>query len=186
MSIILLVESVAKVETAHALREVDGKLECLLPMQLPEEQTHNLVVIRDSISSALSYIESLPKDIDLLAQIIKQVSEKNNPHCAFAIKRCAEIIRDDLIKEERNWVTKYLDVAEKNYQNMSSSECTSWLEKTKMIPVYIRSSTKERYSKVRELIEKQLHDARVAGLLSMYDALTPAEKAEFKKLLSQR
>ena len=80
----------------------------------------------------------------------------------------------------------YVFAAEKSYQTMSPQECTSWLEKTKSLPGCLGSRSKQRYRTVKELIERQLHAARVEGLLSMYDALTQQEKDEFKKLLARR
>ena len=43
-----------------------------------------------------------------------------------------------------------------------------------------------RYHKVRELVEGQLHHARVDGVLSMYDLLSEAEKSEFRRRLEKR
>ena len=69
---------------------------------------------------------------------------------------------------------------------MSPHECTTWLERTKTLPECLSSESKQRYSCTKELIEHQLHAARVDGVLSMYDALTPTEKDEFKKALALR
>ena len=69
---------------------------------------------------------------------------------------------------------------------MSPNECTTWLERTRILPEYLGNESKQNYNRIKELIEYKLHAARVDGVLSMYDALTPNEKEEFKKLLARR
>lgn len=69
---------------------------------------------------------------------------------------------------------------------MTLQECTAWIEKTKTIPIYFTAKSVSRYQAVRELVEARLHHARVDGVLSMYDRLSEAEKAEFKRKIERR
>lgn len=65
-------------------------------------------------------------------------------------------------------------------------ECQNWLDRTSSVPTYLHSSTVERFRKIRDLVEAQLHSSRVEGLLAMYDKLSETEKQIFRKLLSSR
>ena len=102
------------------------------------------------------------------------------------IKQCAVDAKEKLEREEGKWIVKFVEVAEANHHTMTPQECTSWLEKTKVVPAYFSSKAVTRYHKVRELVEGQLHYARVDGVLSMYDLLSDEEKLEFKRRLNQR
>lgn len=182
----LVVGSVSDAKTVADLRRVDSNLDRLLQQQLPEEWERNIIILRDSIGKAIIFIDALPKDLDAIVQIIAQISEKEHPHCISAVRHCASTVRLELEKEEQIWIAKYVAAAEKSYQTMSPQECTTWLERTKTLPGFLGAESKRRYGCVKELIEHQLHAARVDGVLSMYDALTQHEKEEFKKLLAQR
>jgi hypothetical protein len=128
----------------------------------------------------------LPSDLDALVHTIAQISEDEHSHCIAAIRCCATAAKLELEKAEQSWVDKYIAVAEQTYRTMSPHECTSWLERTKTLPEYLGNDSRQKYSRIKELVEHQLHAARVDGVLSMYDALTPTEKEEFKKLLYNR
>lgn len=182
----LTVSSVSAARTVADLRRVDSKMDQLAQQQLPEEWTRNILVLRDSISKAIALIEALPHDLDALVHTIAQISENEHPHCIAAIRYCAEAAKSELEKAEKSWVDKYITVAEQSYRTMSPHECTTWLERTRTLPEYLGNGSKQKYSLIKELIEHQLHAARVDGVLSMYDALTPNEKEEFKKLLARR
>ena len=182
----LTVTSVLEAKTVADLRRIDSKMNQLAQQQLPEEWMHNILVLRDSISRAIAFIEALPHDLDALVHTITHLSEKGHPHCIVAIRCCAETAKLELEKAEKRWVDKYITVAERAYQTMTPPECTTWLDRTRTLPEYLGNETKQKYSRIKELIELQLHAARVDGVLSMYDALTPNEKESFKKLLSRR
>ncbi|MEE1136953.1 MAG: hypothetical protein U0M02_00540 [Acutalibacteraceae bacterium] len=181
-----IISSVANAKTVSELRYIDSNLNRLSQQQLPEKWEHHIFALRDAISNAIVFIDGLPQELDALELAISQISIKDNPYCIEAITNCAQTIRSNLEKEEHSWIEKYVFAAEKSYQTMSPQECTSWLEKTKSLPGCLGARSKQRYSTVKELIERQLHAARVEGLLSMYDALTQQEKDEFKKLLARR
>ncbi len=182
----LAVGTVSDAKTVADLRRIDSKLDQLTQQQLPDKWMRNIFVLRDYISKAIAFIEALPNDLDALVHIIAQNPENDHPHCATAIRCCAESAKLELEKAEQSWVSKYITVAEQSYQTMSPHECTTWLERTRTLPEYLGNESKQKYSCIRQLIEHQLHAARVDGVLSMYDALTPSEKDEFKKLLLQR
>ena len=181
-----VINSIGKASSVSDLKLLENKLQQLLTQQLPADVEKDIINAKDEISSSLEYVESMPRDIDALALIIETISEWSHPHCWLAVKRCADSIKEALLKEEQNWVTRYITVAESNCKTMSPYDCTSWLEKTKIVPSCLRISTKSRYEKVRAEVEARLHAARVDGLLSMYDNLTRSEQEEFKKLISNR
>ena len=182
----LTVGAVSDAKTVADLRRIDSKMDQLAQQQLPDAWMRNIFVLRDSICKAIVFIEALPKGLDALSGIIAQISENEHPHCITAVRCCADVVKFELEKEEQLWVSRYITIAEQNYRTMSPHECTTWLERTRSLPECLGSESKHRYSRTKELIEHQLHAARVDGVLSMYDALTPAEKDEFKKALALR
>lgn len=182
----LTVRAVSDAKTVADLRRIDSKMDQFTQQQLPDEWTRTILVLRDSISKAIAFIEALPKDLDALLRVITQISENEYANCITAVRCCAESVKFELKKEEQIWVNQYITNVEQNYLTMSPHECTTWLERTKTLPECLSSESKQRYSCTKELIEHQLHAARVDGVLSMYDALTPTEKDEFKKALALR
>jgi hypothetical protein len=181
-----VLDSIEKASSVSDLKLLENKLQQLLTQQLPSDLENNVIKAKEDINSSLEYIESLPRDIDALILIVETISESSHPYCWLAVKKCTDSIKEALLKEEQNWVIRYVNAAENNCKTMSPYDCTSWLEKTQIIPSCLRMSTKTRYEKVRAEVEARLHEARVDGLLSMYDNLTRSEQEEFKKLISNR
>lgn len=180
------ISSLDNASSVAELKQTSSKLERLMQAQLPEKCIKAIVLRQEAIVAALHDIEELPSEIDALTAVIPKISRRTNEYCYTAIKQCAVDAKETLEREEEKWIVKYVEVTEANYHTMTPQECTSWLEKTKVIPAYFTSKTVARYHKVREHVEGQLHHARVDGVLSMYDLLTEAEKLEFKCRLNQR
>ena len=178
--------AVANAGNVAELKQVDSKLARLMQAQLPEECLKNIVLRQEAILAALRYIEELPSEIDALTSVVSKISQQTNEYCHKAIKHCAVDTKEKLEREEGKWIVKFVEVAEANYHTMTPQECTSWLEKTKVVPAYFSSKAVARYHKVRVLVEGQLHHARVDGVLSMYDLLSETEKLEFRRRLEKR
>ena len=81
---------------------------------------------------------------------------------------------------------KYVIVAEASYKTMSQHECAAWLDRTRTYPDYFTEEAIKRFNEVKELVESRLHRSRVEAIISMYDALTENEKAEFKRLMDRK
>ena len=81
---------------------------------------------------------------------------------------------------------KYVIVAEASYKTMSQHECAAWLDRTRIYPDYFTEEAIKRFNEVKELVESRLHRSRVEAIISMYDALTENEKAEFKRLMDRK
>ena len=156
--------AVANAGNVAELKQVDSKLVRLMQAQLPEECIKNIVLRREAILAALRYIEELPSEIDALTDVVSKISQQTNEYCHKAIKHCAVDAKEKLEREEGKWIIKFVEVAEANYYTMTPQECTSWLEKTKVVPTYFSSKAVARYHKVRELVEGQLHHARAVNV----------------------
>ena len=180
------ISSLSNAETATTLKQIDSKFERMLQLNLPELWIGNIVVIRESIKLAISYIESLPRDIDSLSMAIEQITESKFTHCTYAVKCSAYAIKKALMDEEYAWMTNNVEYVYINCATLTPYECTSWLERTSVLPTCLSSTSKERYKQVRTIVERHLHDARIEGVLSMYDALSEDEKIIFKQLLAKR
>lgn len=128
----------------------------------------------------------LPKDIDGLAQFIKQFNKTANEHCWKTILACATATKEGLESEQAKWMQKYVIVAEASYKTMSQHECAAWLDRTRTYPDYFTEEAIKRFNEVKELVESRLHRSRVEAIISMYDALTENEKAEFKRLMDRK
>lgn len=179
-------ESISNAKSSAALSQLDDKLCRFYQMQIDEDISLHIVVVRDFIQAAISEIGRLPKDVDGLSQFVAQYNNADNPYCWSTILACATMAKEELEREQAKWVQKYLVIAESNYNTMSQHECSTWLERTKNLPAYFSEITINRYNGVKELIENRLHSSRVEAIISMYDALTDGEKAEFKRLLESK
>lgn len=180
------IEDLTSASNAVDLKTIDGKLERLSQLQLDNERAQTIVLLREDICNALGAIENLPHDIDLLTSFIKKITPSANRYCWAAIKICATTVLRGLEEEQGKWLAKYVVVAEKTYHGMSAQECTSWLDRTKNVPVFFSTEAVKKYHQVRSFVEKRLHESRVEGLIAMYDALTESEKHIFLSLLNNR
>ena len=180
------IDNLSNARSTSDLRQVDDKLSRFYQMQLDESISLHIVVIRDAIQAAIDEISRLPKDIDGLAQFIKQFNKTTNEHCWKTILACATATKEGLESEQAKWMQKYVIVAESNYKTMSQHECSAWLDRTRTLPDYFSDESIKRYSEARELVQRRLHRSRVEAIISMYDALTEGEKAEFKRLMERK
>lgn len=163
------------------LRQSDSRLNRLSQLQLPEKNMQEILDIQAHIAEAIKCIEALPYDNEALAQVISSATPKTNKYCYLAIKQCAMDFREKLEKEEGKWLLKYIDTAEQTYSTMTLQECTIWLDKTSTPPPYLRYESINRYQKAKSLVEERLHNARVDGVLYMYNRLSDEEKKDFLK-----
>ena len=163
------------------LRQSDSRLNRLSQLQLPEKNMQEILDIQAHIAEAIKCIEALPYDNEALAQVISSATPKTNKYCYLAIKQCAMDFREKLEKEEGKWLLKYIDTAEQTYSTMTLQECTIWLDKTSTPPPYLRYESINRYQKAKCLVEARLHNARVDGVLYMYNRLSDEEKKDFLK-----
>lgn len=172
-------------ETVIELRQIASRLSNLIQMQLDAKSQQNILSVQADIDDAIRKIETLPHDLDSLDQYIIQLPKRQH-RCMRAIIQGAEALRSDLMQKQAVWVKRYVDEAERSYKGMSAIECQNWLDRTSSVPTYLHSSTVERFRKIRDLVEAQLHSSRVEGLLAMYDKLSETEKQTFRKLLLSR
>lgn len=180
------IDNLSNARSTSDLRQVDDKLSRFYQMQLDESISLHIVVIRDAIQAAINEISHLPKDIDGLAQFIKQFNKTANEHCWKTILACATATKEGLESEQAKWMQKYVIVAEASYKTMSQHECAAWLDRTRTYPDYFTEEAIKRFNEVKELVESRLHRSRVEAIISMYDALTENEKAEFKRLMDRK
>jgi hypothetical protein len=129
-------------------------------------------------------IDNLPSNIDELTSFINGVTAKTNQYCWTTIRACANAKLKDFEDEQAKWIAKYVIVAEETHTEMSAQQCAAWIERTKAIPTFFSDAAVQRYRATKMLIESRLHASRVEGLIAMYEALTEAEKIDFKHYLN--
>jgi hypothetical protein len=86
-------------------------------------------------------------------------------------------IRDELINRinqiEHNWEKKYLLV---NTKIWDASECSTWLQQTKIIPTFLSELTIETLKEVRVSVNSRLNELSVDAVLSLFENLTEEQK----------
>ncbi|WP_341357476.1 hypothetical protein [Rossellomorea sp. y25] len=88
-------------------------------------------------------------------------------------------IKKELIEninhKENKWVDSYISIEEK-LVSWNVSECSTWLEQTRIIPSFISESTKDRLKEINILINERLNDLSVDAVLMLFDNLTDKQK----------
>ncbi len=79
-------------------------------------------------------------------------------------------------RKQSEWIAKYITPAENDIRTMSASVCTTWLERTKVLPAFLDSQTLDKYASVHAMIEERLHYCRVDGVVSMFMQVSKSEQ----------
>lgn len=88
-------------------------------------------------------------------------------------------------RKQSEWIAKYITPAENDIRTMSASVCTTWLERTKVLPAFLDSQTLDKYASVHAMIEERLHYCRVDGVVSMFMQLSKSEQEACLKELQK-
>ncbi|WP_409276140.1 hypothetical protein V1499_11135 [Neobacillus sp. SCS-31] len=76
---------------------------------------------------------------------------------------------------EERWAVNYINIRE-NLNTLDASECTTWINHTKVIPSYISDSTIETLKEIKRLINKRLNELEVDAVISLFSNLTDEQK----------
>lgn len=178
--------AVQNAETTVELKQINLKLENFLQLQLSETIQNDILNVQETIRDTLIAIDDLPHDLDALTEFVHLINTETSGCCWKAITLSAETLTTELKKQQDDWMRRFIDEAERSYTEMAAHECQSWLGKTELIPTFFQKSALERIRRVRGIVEAQLHNSRVEGLIAAYDSLTVVEKEKFRALLAER
>ena len=90
-----------------------------------------------------------------------------------------------MISDEQLWIAKNLLPAE-DVTDLNAQQCTAFIEKLQNVPAYSSKKTVQRVQNAISAIEGKLHECKVQGVLSLFNALSEEEKDEFLRLIEQR
>lgn len=96
-----------------------------------------------------------------------------------------EILKMIVQAEEKQsiWVENVIKPVEESSDQMDARTCTSWLEKTEILPKYLSKDVVKRYEIAYKTVEERLHICRVEGVVSLFEQLSNEEKRKCLKIL---
>lgn len=109
-----------------------------------------------ALENKLKYIES---DIDFIPIL---ESHKND-------------LLNRLDQMEERWITNYLYIKE-DIINWDASDCTTWLEQTKVAPSYLSDSTLSNFKETKKAVINRLSELEVDAVISLFSKLSDDQK----------
>ena len=91
-------------------------------------------------------------------------------------------IRKKLLYDEQQWTAKILEPAEKT-ESLDAQKCTLYIDRLRCMPSFVSLKTSERVQRAISNVEKKLHECKVQGVISLFNALSEEEKKEFLRLI---
>lgn len=176
-------EEFQNASNASNLRHSEMMLKNLEQLELDDRCVHIITELIADIEAALDFIADMPESIDELDTLLSRIHLLEPESCQIAIGNELGSAKLKLVTEQHSWLQKYVVSAEKNVEEMCASDCSNWLEKTKTPPRFLSSAAIEQYKRATEIVEMQLHNSRVQGVVSLFNNLTDSEKKECLQLI---
>ncbi|MFB5089182.1 hypothetical protein PGC35_18645 [Psychrobacillus sp. PGGUH221] len=125
---------------------------------------------RKEITAALEGLQGKWKEIESEIDFIIVLSNYN------------EVLIDRLNSMERRWVEdnifEYTDI-----RNWDTFSCTSWSERSKIIPDYLSEDAINKLRKMKESVDRRLEELEIDAVISLFENLTEVQKiAALEKL----
>lgn len=76
---------------------------------------------------------------------------------------------------EEKWVNNYLNI-ESKVNDWDAADCTTWLEQTKIIPIFLSESSVVKLKGVTQIVNKRLNELSIDAVVSLFDTLTSEQK----------
>ncbi|MCM3364237.1 hypothetical protein ACTQ5K_08840 [Niallia sp. Sow4_A1] len=90
-----------------------------------------------------------------------------------------ETLKDNYIYKidqiEEKWVNNNIKIHSK-IDNWDASDCSTWLEQTRIIPTFLSESTKEDLKNVKQLVNQRLNELSVDAVISLFENLSDEQK----------
>jgi hypothetical protein len=170
------------VENIDDLLAVKDDVDELLGYHFEKVFSDRLGEIDKSIDSVRAKIEDIPDTLDEVEELAKKIKAKN-PYDRVYLSSLMEV-KDKLLIDEQQWIIKTLEPAEIT-DSLDAQQCAQFIEKLRNVPTFVSSKTNRRVKKAIVNVEKKLHECKVQGVYSLFNALSEEEKEEFLKLINR-
>ncbi|MBU9728868.1 hypothetical protein [Diplocloster modestus] len=179
-----VLNKVSLIQSLPELIQYRDKLSAILELGLKEEDVSSVNETLNQIAAAKSIIEKMPENIDDLKNYQKTLHADDLGKCNLAVTTELDMKLADLVKQQTDWISRYILPIENSIDSMSAIDCSNWLDRTQELPVYLDASSLNRYNDVSFKVEAQLHKSRVQGVFILFHKLNDEEKVEFLKMIS--
>ena len=176
----------AEIDTAATLddlADIRDNLEEYSGYHFEDDVTNRIEAKIKEIDSICAKIEDIPDSIDEIETLIGDVRCENTYDRVYLNELNVE--KEKLISDEQLWIAKNLLPAE-DVTDLNAQQCTAFIEKLQNVPAYSSKKTVQRVQNAISAIEGKLHECKVQGVLSLFNALSEEEKDEFLRLIEQR
>ena len=171
-------------ESKSGLQLYRAKLSQLLQQGLQDSKNSIIIGASEEIEKALNLLGTMPDQIDELKTVVENFDTKQFVYCGCCILSEYKNNLRLLLETQQKWYQNYILPIEQNVVAMNANECMKWLEKTSPLPEYLQTDIIKRYNKAEEMVNNQLKNCHVQGVLTMFKALTLDEKAVFISLIN--
>ena len=185
----VLIEKISSIESEletvdniDDLLAVKDDVDELLGFHFEEAVSDRLGEIGKSIDSVSARIEDIPDTLDEVEELTKQIKTKN-PYDRVYFSSLMEV-KEKLLMDEQQWITKTLEPAETT-DSLDAQQCAHFIDKLRNVPTFVSGKTNKRVQQAIVNIEKKLHECKVQGVYSLFNALSEEEKEEFLKLINR-
>lgn len=183
-------EEVSKVyDSMYGLSTVDEckgfltLVKSVLSKSINEVDREGIEQAANDLQNFLNDIQGMDKYKDNRKELIVEISSLKNKWLEIEseiefipiLENYNEMLVSRLNQMEDRWVANYINIREV-IDTWDATECTTWMEQTKVIPLYISEFTLETLKEIKKLVSNRLNELEVDAVISLFSNLTEEQK----------
>lgn len=141
-----------------------------------EEAANDIQNFLNEITNLDKYRENR-KDLNLEIEMLKEKWSAIESDIDFL--PLLDSIKEDYHQKinliEEKWINRYIKIHSK-VEYWDASECSTWMEQTKIIPTFLSDSSIEALKDVKKIINDRLNQLSVDAVISLFENLTDEQK----------
>ena len=176
----------AAIDSVYSIEEllsIYDNIEELLDYRFEEEVEKRLESIAKKIEEVQSRIEEAPGTLDEIEELITSCDDGDSYDRVYYDSLIKH--KEKLLNDEQQWINKTLRPAEE-VDSLDAQRCTLYIDRLRCMPLFVSQKTAKRVQQAIAKVEGKLHECKVQGVLSLFNALSDEEKNEFLRIITEK
>lgn len=176
-------DSMYELSTVEECKNFLSHIRSVLSKSINEVDREGIEQAANDLQNFLNDIQGIDKYKDNRKELILEISGLKNKwediesEIEFApiLENHEGMLVARLNQMEDRWAANYINIKEK-INTWDASECSTWIEQTKVIPSFISDSTLEISKEIKKLVNNRLNELEVDAVISLFSHLTDEQK----------
>lgn len=176
-------DSMYELSTVEECKSFLSHIRSVLSKSINEVDREGIEQAANDLQNFLNDIQGIDKYKDNRKELVLEISGlKNKWEDIESEIKFAPILENHegmlvarLNQMEDRWAANYINIKE-NIKTWDASECSTWIEQTKVIPSFICDSTIETAKEIKKIVINRLNELEVDAVITLFSHLTDEQK----------